>query len=122
MIEGFENETSDLTEHELSLLPTFVAGFANKKGKQNAVTNKEIVERLANRSIKIGEVRVRKIINHIRNRGIIDGLVATSSGYYISEDPEEIQKYILSLESREHAIRIIKEGFEAYLRRLKIKQ
>lgn len=121
MIEGFERETQDLNDAEIKLLPMFVAGFANKRGKENAVTNKEIVERLSQRGVKIGEPRVRKLINHIRNKGIVEGLIATSVGYYISEDIEEINKYILSLQSREEAIRVVREGFEAQVRRLKQK-
>lgn len=118
MIEGFERETHDLNSFELSLLPTFIAGFAGKRGKDKAVTNKEIIERLKTRNIVVGEARVRKIINHIRNRGLVEGLVASSIGYYISEDVEEIDRYIESLSSRESAIRTVKESFMAYSRRL----
>ena len=122
MIEGFEKETHDLNSFELGLLPVFVAGFAGKRGKDKAVTNKEIIERLKSRNIVLGEARVRKIINHIRNKGLVEGLVATSKGYYISDDPEEIKSYIQSLLGREEAIRVIREGFEAQIRRMNLQK
>ena len=121
MIEGFEKETHDLTDYEKSLLPQFVAGLATKKGKENAITNKEIISALKNRNIVVGEARVRKIINHIRNKGLVEGLVASSRGYYVSNDMEEIKSYILSLTGREEAIRIVREGFEAQIRRMNLK-
>ncbi|MEO6707193.1 MAG: hypothetical protein ABIN04_15245 [Ginsengibacter sp.] len=119
MIENFYEYTHDLTEYELSLVPKFVAGFAGKNGKENAITNDTIIARLKERGVTVSSARVRKLINHIRNRGLIDGLLASSRGYFVSTDEEEINKYILSLQSREDAIRVVKEGFEAYLRRLK---
>lgn len=122
MIEGFERETKDLTQYELSLVPKFIGGFAGKYGKDNAITNDKIISVLKDRGVKISQSRVRKIINHIRNRGLVEGLIASSAGYYISTDLEELQKYVLSLQSREDAIRVIKEGFEAQIRRIKSKQ
>ena len=119
MIEGFEKETEELNDFEKSLLPKFVAGLSTKKGKGAAITNKQMIAGLKDRGIEVGEARVRKIINHIRNTGLVEGLIATSKGYYVSNDIEEINKYIESLLGRESAIRIVREGFEAQIRRLK---
>lgn len=114
MIENFEEYTHDLTEYELQLVPKFVNSFQNKIGKENAVTAKTIEAKM-----KVSGPRIRKIINYIRNRGLVEGLVASSSGYYITNDIEEVKKYIESLDGREQAIRVVREGMEAYLRRIK---
>ncbi len=118
MITGFENITIDLTEDEKKLVPLFVNGFASKKGKDHSVTNKEIVAKMKPRFPQITEVRVRKIINFIRTRNLIPGLVASSNGYYITDDRKEIEKYIQSLDSRLNEIARVKNSFLRYLRQL----
>lgn len=115
MITGFENITHDLTEYEKGLVPVFAMGFKSKVGKENAVTNKQIVEKLSSK-YKITDARVRKIINYIRNKNIIPGLVASSDGYYVTNDPEELKRYISSLDQREAAIREVKIGMLNYLK------
>ena len=106
MITGFEEQTKPLTdqEREVFLLP-IINGLRVKVGKEKAVTNKDIVRGLkANCDIKIGEARVRKIINYIRNNDIIPCLIATSKGYYIAETKDEMLDYIDSLYGRVEAI------------------
>ncbi len=118
MLPGFEDHTADLSEEEKELIPVFIKGFETKYGKENAVTSKEIVARLQYGYKKITEVRVRKIINHIRNNNLIPGLVASSSGYYVTSDPQEIKRYIDSLDGREAEIRRTKQSFKQYLNQL----
>ena len=99
MITGFEEQTKPLTdqEREVFLLP-IINGLRVKVGKEKAVTNKDIVRGLkANCDIKIGEARVRKMINYIRNNDIIPCLIATSKGYYIAETKDEMLDYIVRL-------------------------
>ena len=122
MIEGFEKETAELTTYELTVvLPAIEKGLLTKRGKQSAITNKEIVAGLMrNRSISTTESRVRKVINYIRNRGIIPCLIATSTGYYIASDRDEIIEYIDSLLGREDAIRQVRESMQAQLRHFTI--
>lgn len=119
MIENFEEQTHDLTDYELQLVPIFVKGLQTKIGIEKAVTAKSI-EALMSLKYKVSGPRIRKIINHIRNRGLVEGLIAGNAGYYISTDVEEIKLYIQSLESRESSIKTTREGMEAYLRRLKL--
>ena len=106
MITGFEEQTEPLTDMEREVfLPPIIKGLRVKIGKDKAVTNRDIVRGLkANLNIKIGEARVRKMINHIRNNVIIPCLIATSKGYYIAETPEEVDDYIDSLYGRIEAI------------------
>ena len=107
MITGFEEQTEPLTDMEREVfLPPIIKGLRVKIGKDKAVTNRDIVRGLkANLNIKIGEARVRKMINHIRNNDIIPCLIATSKGYYIAETPDEMTDYIDSLFGRVEAIR-----------------
>lgn len=121
MLQNFEKYTHDLTQYELDLVPVFVMSLKNKIGQDHAVTAKTIEEKMKSAGFKAAGPRIRKIINHIRNMGLVEGLVASSSGYYISTDSLEISNYIESLEGREGAIRVVREGMEAYLRRLKNK-
>ena len=106
MITGFEEQTEPLTDQEREVfLPPIIKGLRVKVGKEKAVTNKDIVRGLkANCDIKIGEARVRKMINHIRNNDIIPCLIATSKGYYIAETKDEMLDYIDSLYGRVEAI------------------
>lgn len=110
MITGFEELTEPLTEKEETLfLPPILRGLRAKVGRQKAVTNKEIITGLKeNLGIKIGEARVRKIINHIRCNDLVPCLVATSEGYYIAENERELLDYEESLEGREDAIREVR--------------
>ena len=119
MILNFEEYTHDLTDYELLLVPKFVQSFSTKVGKVHAVTAKVIEEKMTAAGSKLSGPRIRKIVNYIRNMGLVEGLVATSTGYYISTDLQEVSDYIESLESREGAIRVVREGMENYLRRLK---
>ncbi|MCQ2301429.1 MAG: hypothetical protein MJZ94_02230 [Bacteroidales bacterium] len=113
MINGFERETAPLsTYEEETLLPIMIKCLELKRGKENAVTNKVMCERMKEYGYNIDETKVRKIINHIRINYLIDCLMATSKGYYISDDPKEIHDYIQSLKSREEAIRSVRLAIE----------
>lgn len=116
MIENFEEYTSDLTIEELSYVPFFVESFSKKIGKEKAVTNKQIIERLAEKKkIYLTESRVRKIINYIRNGNLVMGLVASACGYYVTTDIQELKEYAQSLGHREAAIGSIRKRIEDYI-------
>jgi hypothetical protein len=113
MINGFTEETKPLTDYELDvLLPILIQGLMNKKGKDKAVKNCWICRCLKGQGYKIDEARVRKLINHIRVHGMVIGLIATNAGYYIAENAEEIDDYILSLNGREQAIKAVRISLE----------
>jgi len=111
MITNFENQTKELNEYELdTLLPIIVKGLNNKKGKDNSITNVVMCKALKERGYKISDVRLRKIIHHIRVNNIIPLLLATSKGYYISMDTLEISDYVKSLDERINSIMIIRDS------------
>jgi hypothetical protein len=115
----FEPETTKLTEYELKLVPIVVNILKSRLGRENAITNKHLVNRMnALGFSSITPERVRKLINHIRIYDLLDCLVASSKGYYISNDEKEISDYIDSLRGREEAIRAVRFALEAQLGRL----
>jgi hypothetical protein len=116
MIEGFEDITFDLTDHEKNVLvPLFIKGFQKKIGRKNAVTARQISKALKdNFSHKVDGPRIRKIVNFIRMNWLVPGLVATSQGYYIETDKEEVSKYVRSLTGRIEAIKAIRQKFIDY--------
>lgn len=81
-------------------------------GKDKAVTNAYICQMLKSRGCKLDPARVRKLINHIRTHGMVIGLIATSDGYYIAKDKQEIESYLQSLKGRENAIRSVRVSLE----------
>lgn len=109
MITGFDKETYPLNDYEQNvLLPIVIEGLRVKYGKANAVTNGYIVIKLKALGYKTEAPRLRKIINHIRTNDIIPGLIATSDGYYIATDEQELLDYEESLKGREDAIREVR--------------
>lgn len=119
MIEGFEEITAKLSQEEKDLIPVFVRVLSKKVGPQLAVTAKQIEEGFWNNmQKKVTQVRVRKIMHFIRMNYLIEGLVATSKGYYVSRDPVTIMKWNKSLEQREDRIRAIRKKSEMYLVKL----
>lgn len=110
-LKGFEMETAPLTDYEeKTLLPIVVRGLATKRGKASAVKNTYICQKLRAAGYDITEARLRKLVNHIRIKGIIPCLIATSAGYYITRDVQEMDDYIESLYGRENAIRAVREA------------
>lgn len=105
MINGFEEETKPLSEDEMNLVPIFVKGLSGKIGKANAITNSEIKRNLEAKGVKVGDpARIRKIINYIRIHGLVKNIIASSNGYWVETDPEEIAKYKASLLQRATSI------------------
>ena len=113
MITTFETQTKPLNEYEReTLLPIMVRCLAKHIGKSCAISNAQMCEKMALYGYQIGEVRVRKIINHIRNNGLVECLIATGKGYYVTESIQEMETYIESVKNREDAIRAMRLSME----------
>ena len=120
MITTFETQTKPLNEYEReTLLPIMVRCLAKHIGKSCAISNTQMCEKMALYGYQIGEVRVRKIINHIRNNGLVECLIATGKGYYVTESIQEMETYIESVKNREDAIRTMRLSMEAQLLKMK---
>jgi hypothetical protein len=118
MLTNFEDETQNLTEKELAIVPSIIKAF-RKYTKENPIKSPEIVSRY-NAGVKKGDitlngVRLRKIVNHIRSYGLLP-LIATSKGYYVSFDKEEIKLQIASLHERANSIENCAIGLKEFIK------
>ena len=111
MINGFEDITKPLSDDELrTVYPRAVDILRAARGRERAITNKDIVSRLQAEGIKTSGPRIRAVIHHARVTGEVKLLVGTSDGYYIASSSQELDDYIDSLDSRIMAIRIVRNA------------
>jgi hypothetical protein len=121
MITNFEDITSELTPIENKLVPVIIKGLSAKT-KDNPVKAVDIVKGIngylqRNNVSKytFSEARLRKISNFIRCNGILP-LIATSKGYYVSTDRDEIENQIKSLVERAESIMASADGLKKFLK------
>ncbi len=111
MLKGFEKQTHALNEYEMNtLLPLMVSGFKTKVGKSNAVTNKHICSSLAEQGYDVNEPRVRKIVSFIRMNHLVPLLIATSKGYWVSTDAQEIKDWVETMNGRIDALQASRDA------------
>jgi len=121
MINGFEEHTAELTNDEKVLANRLALSLAKKVGKDKAVTNKKMREGIkASWNITLSDAKIRKLINYIRRNGIVNNLIATSKGYYVSESINEVKDYIDSLKQRRNAIDEVIKSFELEQQQIKM--
>lgn len=122
MLLGFEEITKDLNDYEkYTLVPVMLRGLSSKLGKEKAVTANKIVQSLKGH-FKLNDVRVRKIVNHIRKCNLLPGLVASSKGYYLSQDPVDLIRYAKSVQGRINEERMVVKYILDYAKQLSDKQ
>lgn len=120
MITGFEKYTIELTDDEMKIVSIIVDRFRKKPGMKNIVTNQQMIAGLkSHHQIEISESRIRKIIQYIRINEMIPGLIATSKGYYSTNDIDELEQWIESMKQREHSIRESRKSIESFIQQLK---
>lgn len=113
MLTNFEHITQPLSRDEMSLVPVIIEGFLNHKGIQNAIMSKEIVRKMKEKGYNITDVRLRKIVNHIRSKGLAP-ICSSSKGYWYSTVETEIMDEINSLTQRANAIMSAIKGLNEY--------
>ena len=119
MITNFEEITEELSPDELELIPILISGLKTKT-KAFKVKAPEIVHGMRNKISSMGlktkmtEARLRKCINYIRSNSLLP-VIATSKGYYVSYDKNEIENQILSLTERSRSIMNCAEGLKKLL-------
>ena len=97
-----------LNEYERgTLLPIIVKCLSKHIGKEQAITNSRMCEALTDKGYDIKDTRMRKIIHHIRDNWLIGCLIASSRGYHVTKDRQEMQDYIDTLRRRVAAIEVI---------------
>jgi hypothetical protein len=119
MIINFEEITIELNQEEMKLLPILIRGFKDHP-KSDPVKAPQIIKRINEKRLELGlttkftEPRLRKLCNYIRSNALLP-LIATSDGYYVSNDSKEISLQIVSLKERAGAILNSARGLEIYL-------
>jgi arginine repressor len=105
MIPSFEDQTHELTEYEYNvLLPLMIAGFKTKIGAEKCITNPEICRALKEKGYEVTEPRIRKLVFHIRFYNLVPKLIASSKGYWVATNKQEVDTWIQSLQSRISAL------------------
>lgn len=105
MINGFEKETSPLSQKELDVAHFLAKSFKSNVGIKNARTNGYISDKL--KSLGHGNFngpRLRKIINYIRTHNLVPCLLASSKGYWVAETQQEVLDYLDGLRGRRSAL------------------
>lgn len=106
MIRNFESQTKPLTDWEqTTLLPIMVQELSKHRSGKNAIKSDRlaiIVQEACGQ--KPNGARIRKVVNHIRVCGIIPCLCATSDGYYVAANINEISDCVTSLRQRARQI------------------
>lgn len=116
MITGFENITYELTELEKQLVPVIIKGMHVYQDKNNAVKGSVICSslKISRPNLPCTEARLRKIVNYIRTNGLAP-IMATSKGYYLSNDKKEIETQIESLTQRANGIMAAANGLRTFI-------
>lgn len=119
MVENFEEITKTLTPDEEMMLPVIMRGL-KAHSYADPIKGPDIVIAVNSQKQKYGfrlnlnEARLRKIVNHIRVNALLP-VMATSSGYYVSDDPETIESQVRSLVDRAEGIRAAARGLATFL-------
>ena len=102
-----------LSNYELNvLLPILMKGLEMKKSKSSAVTTNQIIRAMRKHGLKINGRSVFMLINHIRTNDLIVGLMGTSTGYYVTNNEQELINYEDRLLGREAAIRNVRMSIQ----------
>lgn len=110
MINGFEKETANLNEYERDTLLPIVVGWLRHTNADRPIINRNATQWLKRNGYSCSEARFRKIVSTIRLECLVENVIATSKGYYVSDDAEEIADYIQSLRERAGAINAIADA------------
>ncbi len=114
MINGFIEQTKELTKEEFIISGFIIGILKNKLGAENAITSKELIYDLYYfHNIKINDARIRKIINYIRIECKLLNLIATSKGYYTEGNQDKIDTYVESLYQRAGAIIAVAKSYNS---------
>lgn len=114
MIHNFELQTKPLTDWEKGvLLPAMVKELAQHRSRANAIKSDHLAERM---KLATGQkpngARIRKVVNAIRIGGYLRCLSATSDGYYVAVNRDEIADCVLSLQQRAGQIWSVAEALK----------
>ena len=117
MVTNFELHTKDISIEDLKNVDPLI-DILSKTNKETKFLTPKLVVLLNvyndDDRPKVNGRKIRKLVNYIRTKGIAP-IIATSGGYYISKDPKEIKKQIVSLIERASSINSCADGLLKYL-------
>ena len=113
MITNFEEITQELNRDEMSWIQPLINGF-KKRHKGNPIKAPEIIKGMRKHGYRITEPRLRKCVNYIRTNGLLP-LIATSKGYYVTHNTQEIKSQIESLYQRANSIARCADGLKKFV-------
>jgi len=102
MLTGFEKLTPNIKQKEIDLAE-IIANNINEKcvGKDKAISNKRIRAAILKKyGKKVSDIRVRKMINHIRAFNLVPCLCANSKGYFKAANEDEWTAWKESMQQR----------------------
>jgi hypothetical protein len=113
MITGFEDLTKDLTDKDRHIVLTTIRVLRVCNGKASAIKNREIAREVATvTGYVLTSIRIRKVVNYIRVKNLLPGLLASSLGYYIASNEQEYLDYIESLDDRIRSVIAVRDALE----------
>lgn len=99
MLKNFEDNTHNLSAEELQIAQSVKHGLKKYIGKSNAKSGTTICSAYTmHTKHKLNGVRLRKIINHLRNQG--EPICSSSKGYYYPGNKKELLDTIKSISQR----------------------
>lgn len=128
MMTNFENITAPLNDIERKAAEIIAKGMLSHVGADHSVTASTIANGMAKNFADMRIVdargvvrpyltgpRIRKIMNYIRRNHLCRFLIASSDGYYLATDSNEVCKYIKSLDERIEAIQAMQNALKQEL-------
>ncbi len=118
----FENITEDLTDYEKNELVPMLVDTLRFKTATNKVSTRNICGWFKASGVNMTPVRVRKMVAYIRQMQLVapNVVIGSNDGYYLSNDPCEIQQQIDSLRQRARKINQAADSIAAQLSSLKL--
>lgn len=81
-------------------------------GREKAISNRKMREKLGEKDVKVGDAKMRKIVQYIRIQGLVPLLVASNEGYYVASTEAEVKDHLRSLKQRARAIWHLSENLK----------
>lgn len=106
---------SPLTEFELKLVPEFISAMEKRQGKNNAITEVQIVQSYVKKNVQLTEFQVIRIINHIRVQNLLALLVNDESGYYVALNRSEIENSMEFIRKSENQLWLVRNALKQQL-------
>jgi len=111
---NFEEYTIELSKDEMKVAVLLAKKISLNVGKENAVSNERIIKAFGKYDVKLKPSKVRKMIQFIRQEGLVSNLCANSRGYFVAANQTEVNEYVKGLQQRVNSIQYTLQCFKKY--------